>query len=394
MSKNPVIAVLLSLALLLSACNMPTSPTSTSAPVSSTLAAQTLQAMMTQVSGKATTPPLITATPRANAPTTTPAQATSTKAPEEPTQPPAATSTSTPKPVPCDAAAFVSDVSVPDGSTFTSNTQFVKTWRLKNVGTCTWSTSYAVVFIEGNAMSTPAATNLPGKVAPNETIDISLTMTAPATAGTYRGNWKLRNASGVIFGTGQSGNGSFYAEIKVAAPTSINGSYSFVDNYCAAEWSNASNAVACTTKDGSASGFVLRLDKPVLETGASENEPGMITVPQQVNDGVIRGKYPPITVKAGDTFRSIVGCEYEASSCKVRFQLDYQVDNGAVQTLGSWDESSDGQFTKVTVDLTSLAGKNVRFILTILASGSAKGDRALWLLPRITRLAPTPTSAP
>jgi hypothetical protein len=399
MSKKPVIAVLLLLAIILSACNMPTSPDSTSAPVSSTLAAQTLQAMMTQVAGKATTPPLVTATPRANSPTNAPAQATSTKAPESTkppvaTKPPDPTATSTPKPVPCDAAAFVSDITVPDGSIFTANSQFVKTWKLKNTGTCTWSTSYAIVFTEGNAMSTPAATNLPSSVAPNDTIEISLTMTAPGAVGTYRGNWKLRNAAGVVFGTGQSGNGSFYAEIKVAAPTSINGSYSFVDNYCAAEWSNASAAIPCTAKDGAASGFVLRTDKPVLETGATENESGLITVPQQINDGVIRGKYPPVTIKAGDTFRTIVGCEYEASNCKVRFQLDYQVDNGAVQTLSSWDESYDGAFTKVSVDLTSLAGKNVRFILSVFANGAAKGDRALWLLPRITRVTPTATPNP
>jgi hypothetical protein len=388
MSKKPFIIVLLSLALLLSACNMPTAPTSTSGPVSSTLAAQTLQAMMTQVAGKPTTAAQATATPNNPGPTKAPEKATATKTPE-PEKPAAPTITSTPKPTPCDAAAFVSDVTIPDGSTFTSGTQFVKTWRLKNTGTCTWSTSYAVVFTDGNAMSTPAATALPGSVAPNETIDISLTLTAPAANGTYRGNWKLRNATGVVFGTGTSGSGSFYAEIKVTAPTSINGSYSFVDNYCGAEWSNSANTFACTTKDNSASGFVLRLDKPVLENGATENESGLLTVPQQITDGVIRGKYPPVTIKDGDSFRAIVGCEHEASSCKVRFQLDYQIDNGAIQNLGKWDETYDSKFTNVNIDLTSLSGKNVRFILTVLSSGSAKGDRALWLFPRILR----PTAA-
>jgi len=388
MTHKPVIVILLSLALLLSACNMPTAPTSTTAPMSSTLAAQTLQAMMTQVSNKTALPPVVTATPGAATPTTPPAaKPTNTKVPEA-TKPPAATFTSTPKPLPCDASAFVSDVTVPDGTTFTANATFVKTWRLKNIGTCTWTTSYAIVFTEGNALSTPAATNLSGNVAPNETIDISLKMTAPSTPGTYKGNWKLRNASGVVFGTGQSGTGAFFVEIKVAAPTSINGAYSFVDNFCSAEWSNASSPIPCATKSGSASGYVLRVDKPTLETGSLEDEAGLITVPQQTNDGVIRGKYPPIAIKAGDTFRTIVGCEYEAKNCKVRFQLDYQIDNGAVQTLGYWDESYDGNFTKVNIDLTSLADKNVRFILVIQASGSASGDRALWLLPRITRAAP------
>jgi len=166
-----------------------------------------------------------------------------------------------------------------------------------------------------------------------------------------------------------------------------------VDNVCAADWSNAANPILCTAKDGSASGFVLRVDKPNLENGSIDNEPGLITVPQQITDGVIRGKYPPVAIKTGDTFRSVIGCEYKATDCKVRFQLDYQVENGTVQTLGNWDELYDEHFTVINVDLSSLDGKNVQFILTVFASGSAKGDRALWLLPRITRAA-TPTPKP
>jgi hypothetical protein len=44
----------------------------------------------------------------------------------------------------CDAAAFVSDVTYPDGSDVTLGSTFTKIWRLKNVGTCTW-TLYALV---------------------------------------------------------------------------------------------------------------------------------------------------------------------------------------------------------------------------------------------------------
>jgi hypothetical protein len=53
--------------------------------------------------------------------------------------------TSTPPPtltpVPCDRAAFVADVTVPDGTNFAPGTTFVKTWRLKNNGSCTWTTA-------------------------------------------------------------------------------------------------------------------------------------------------------------------------------------------------------------------------------------------------------------
>src|SRR5512134_2558781 len=49
----------------------------------------------------------------------------------------------------CDAAAFVSDVSYPDGSTVALGSTFTKIWRIRNTGTCTWNTSYALVFVSG-----------------------------------------------------------------------------------------------------------------------------------------------------------------------------------------------------------------------------------------------------
>src|SRR5512135_3467629 len=49
----------------------------------------------------------------------------------------------------CDRAQFIADVTVPDGTRFSPGAAFTKTWRLKNVGTCTWSTSYTLVFSSG-----------------------------------------------------------------------------------------------------------------------------------------------------------------------------------------------------------------------------------------------------
>ncbi|MEK6256076.1 MAG: hypothetical protein N2C13_02005, partial [Chloroflexota bacterium] len=55
-------------------------------------------------------------------------------------------------------------------------------------------------------------------------IDISVELTAPNTPGTYRGNWKLRNANAVIFGIGNAGS-AFYVEIDVIS--SVDFSISF-----------------------------------------------------------------------------------------------------------------------------------------------------------------------
>jgi len=100
--------------------------------------------------------------------------------------------------VACDKATFVSET-VPDGTDFAPSTAFTKTWRVRNTGTCTWNTSYAIVFDHGDSLSAPAAVAFPGVVAPGQEVDLSLNMVAPAAPGTYESFWKFRNASGVIF---------------------------------------------------------------------------------------------------------------------------------------------------------------------------------------------------
>jgi len=45
----------------------------------------------------------------------------------------------------CDAASFVRDVTVPDGTKMEPGDDFTKTWRLLNAGTCSWTTAYRLV---------------------------------------------------------------------------------------------------------------------------------------------------------------------------------------------------------------------------------------------------------
>jgi len=103
-------------------------------------------------------------------------------------------------PVGNDNALFVSDVTIPDGQVMPPNNQFTKTWRIKNSGSSTWNTGYKIVFQSGHSMGAQSERTIPNSVAPGASIDISVNMTAPGSAGTYRGNWKMKNASGVAFG--------------------------------------------------------------------------------------------------------------------------------------------------------------------------------------------------
>jgi hypothetical protein len=291
--------------------------------------------------------------------------------------------TPSPTAIPCNLAAFVSDVSVPDGTVMAPGQTFVKTWRIKNVGACTWTNTYDLVFSKGNQMNGPVAVDFPGSVAPGAVIDLSVTLTAPTSEGSYRGYWLLRDSGGLVFGLGSSSS-AFYADIKVQN-VNVSLPFNFAANYCLAQWSSGAGALACPSPDNDSRGFVLRVDKPVLESGYVDDEAALVTFPQMVSDGVIRGKFPALRVESGYHFRSIIGCARGATKCNVKFQLDYQIGDGGILTLGTWNEVYDEKFTTLDVDLSPLAGKDVKFILTVLANGSYEQDRAQWLAPRIVK---------
>jgi hypothetical protein len=142
------------------------------------------------------------------APTQTPVPPTPTTVP--PTNTPAPTAASY-----CDWVSFVKDVTVPDGTRLAPGETFTKVWRLKNRGTCAWTSDYMLVFTGGSSMGGTTAVRLPGYVAPGQTVDVSVTLTAPLTPGRYTGYWSLRNPSGLIFGYGDQADNSFYVDIRV-----------------------------------------------------------------------------------------------------------------------------------------------------------------------------------
>lgn len=114
---------------------------------------------------------------------------------------------------PCNLASFVTDVTIPDDTTFLVEKPFTKTWRLKNVGTCTWTAGYKLVFDSGERMSGPESQPLTAvAIAPGQTVDVSVNLIAPAVAGTYKSNWKIKDDKGEVFGLL---SGPFYVQIKV-----------------------------------------------------------------------------------------------------------------------------------------------------------------------------------
>jgi hypothetical protein len=177
------------------------------------------------------------------------------------------------------------------------------------------------------------------------------------------------------------------------ATSSPGTAYDFVTNVCAATWFSGAGQLPCPGVDGDPRGFVLRLSHPSLETGATDTRPGLLTFPQNVQNAYIQGFYPRFHVQNGDRFRSTIGCEGGATNCYVAFRLDYQTGTDSIKTFwGPFLERYDGRSYSADIDLSPLAGQDVRFILTVLSAGVATGDRAMWVGPIIYRANAEPTS--
>jgi len=226
---------------------------------------------------------------------------------------------------------------------------------------------------------------LPTEVAPGQTIDLTMNFTAPLFEGDYRGNWQIRNEKGELFGTTATANKPFWVDIKVKSPLLTGIVYDFVSSACSAQWFSGLGILPCTGKDKDANGFVLIQSSGKLEDGTTSSLPSLLTVPQNINNGFIRAVYPSFKIQNGDHFQAIVNCEGGATSCGVLFRVDYQLSDGIVREFWAFGEQYDGKYFNVDLDLSSLAGQDVKIVLTVLSLGDASGDRALWVQPRIVR---------
>jgi len=384
-TRNRMIIILFVLFIAALACNLPRRATPSPSGVVYTAAAQTLEAQLTLVAQ----PPVgtlgATATSFPGLPTALPSATLFA-----PTSPPGATQTPLPTStqVPCDLAKFEKDVTYPDNTQVAPGQSFVKTWRLLNAGTCTWTTGYSLVLAGGDGMGAPSALPLPGSAAPGQTLDISVTLTAPQASGTYKGNFMLRNPSNVVFGLGD-GSKPFWVQVKVVAATGV--IYDFLAKGKDASWfsgqgTDPAAALAYNGADDDPNGTAKIVDNVKLENG-SQSAKLLLTYPKRVDNGYVYGVFPAYQVQSGDHFRANLGFMLpsgatECGSVKAIFQLAYK-DGDAIKVLKEWGESCDGKLPAVAYDVSSLAGKSVQFVLVVRADGSSADDWAIWNSARI-----------
>jgi len=99
----------------------------------------------------------------------------------------------------CNDAIYVTDVTIPDGTVLAPDESFTKTWEFQNTGTCVWNEDYLITFISGTDMD-GETTEIDQDVYSGSVGDISVSLVAPDTEGTYVGYWRLVDSDGSAFG--------------------------------------------------------------------------------------------------------------------------------------------------------------------------------------------------
>ena len=190
--------------LLLTACGDnggEATPTVDTESVIATSIAATMQVMAETQAAQVTATPVTTAA-TVSLPTATVAAASL----------PTATIQSVSLPANCLIAGLASET-IPDETIIAKGATFTKKWVITNGGTCTWSTSYKMVFESGDLLGAESEeVYLTENVGPGMLTTVSIKMTAPNTDGWYTGYWTLLTDAGVLVGR-------FSVNIYVGTPT-------------------------------------------------------------------------------------------------------------------------------------------------------------------------------
>ena len=100
-------------------------------------------------------------------------------------------------------ARFVKHVTISDGLSMSFDQKFVKTWRFRNEGRCSWPADAKLVFVskqKGDQLGALPEVPLGSVVEVNQEVDVSVDMVSPSQPGEYCGYWRLALPCGRKFG--------------------------------------------------------------------------------------------------------------------------------------------------------------------------------------------------
>src|SRR5512134_2451394 len=102
----------------------------------------------------------------------------------------------------CDSLSYdeaTVDVNIPDGTSMSPGQDFVKTWRVKNNGSCPWGAGYELVYADYADDMDGQFQPLAQVVQPNQEVEVSVQFKAPDATGEYLSAWQMSNPAGVTF---------------------------------------------------------------------------------------------------------------------------------------------------------------------------------------------------
>ncbi|NSW52082.1 MAG: hypothetical protein HPY85_06225 [Anaerolineae bacterium] len=307
-----------------------------------------------------------------------------TATPPEQTPPP------TEVPVLRDIALLFGVVSVGAETEVFPGERFDVIWRIRNVGETDWNGDYSLVIVSGDPMGAPERIPLRTAVAIGEIIELRLKLTAPEALGSHTALWLLENDQGKTFGLDDAGQLPLQVDIAVIENplrSAQNQVFRFYEGFTTAQWVSQQGSALCEAEgDIGTYGLVYRDNQPEIQNGVIENEPSLVMIPAEGEDGFIAGIFPPFKVKAGDYFVTFIGCLHKGTFCDVTFRLDYlTVGEDQPHTFAEWEQTHTGQWIEVRKNLTQLDGMEVQFILVVENNGASLGDYAVWFVPAIYR---------
>jgi len=169
----------------------------------------------------------------------------------------------------------------------------------------------------------------------------------------------------------------------------------FTADLCSAEWSNSGIYLPCPGDiNDTSEGFVEVVDSVLLTDGSVVHSPGLLMIPPHGSRfGGLFGAYPALNIYPGDHFKAVLACQQSDSACAISYGLHYYDASGnfyqVSSDLGPAPVSSHNpladSWTEVDIDLSYLAGYDIRFVLTIRTEGDPLPYPALWIAPRIER---------
>jgi hypothetical protein len=97
------------------------------------------------------------------------------------------------------AASFVEDLTVPDGTVVSPGDRLDKRWAVQNSGSCDWGAEYRLVRVDSGDLVGPEALALyPARAGQSAVWQVELV--APQESGEYLASWQARAPDGEFFG--------------------------------------------------------------------------------------------------------------------------------------------------------------------------------------------------